>query len=64
MQEWEGFARVVSEGEPGNACERRKEEEGKTVFQGKYSQEVEEQMKSFYTTLSEKEKRRYVAQPH
>lgn len=32
-----------------------------TVFQGKYSQEVEEQMKRFYESLSEKEKRRYAA---
>jgi hypothetical protein len=32
-----------------------------TVFQGKYSQEVENQMKSFYESLSEKEKRRYAA---
>jgi len=30
-------------------------------LQGKYSQEVEGQMKSFYETLSEKEKRRYAA---
>jgi len=52
---------VASEGERGDTCERKKEEDGKTVFQGKYSQEVEEQMKSFYETLSEKEKRRYAA---
>ena len=52
---------MASEGERGNTCERKKEEDGKTVFQGKYSQEVEEQMKSFYETLSEKEKRRYAA---
>jgi len=31
------------------------------VFRGKYSQEVEKQMKSFYETLSEKEKRSYAA---
>lgn len=31
------------------------------MFQGKYPQEVEEQMKSFYKDLSEKEKRRYAA---
>src|SRR5262249_51227498 len=32
-----------------------------TVFPVKYSQEVENQMKSFYESLSEKEKRRYAA---
>jgi len=31
------------------------------VVQGKYSQEIEEHMKSFYKSLSEKEKRRYAA---
>lgn len=31
------------------------------MFPGKYSQEVENQMKSFYESLSEKEKRRYAA---
>ena len=32
-----------------------------TVFPGKYSQEVEDQMKRFYENISEKEKRRYAA---
>lgn len=31
------------------------------MFRGKYSQEVEDQMKSFYKMLSEKERRRYAA---
>jgi hypothetical protein len=34
---------------------------GKTVLQGKYPQEIERQMKCFYESLSEKEKRRYAA---
>jgi hypothetical protein len=31
------------------------------VLEGRYSQEVEEQMKAFYGTLSEKDRRRYAA---
>jgi hypothetical protein len=38
----------------------KKEMMGKAVFQ-KYSEETEEQMKRFYRSLSEKEKRRYAA---
>jgi hypothetical protein len=45
---------VASGGERGSTCERKTDEDGKIVFQGKYSQEVEEQMKSFYEMLSEK----------
>lgn len=41
--------------------ENKKKRITKSVFLGKYSQEVEEQMKRFYQTLSEKEKRRYAA---
>lgn len=41
--------------------EKKKRKMEKTVFRGKYSQEVEKQMKSFYETLSEKEKRSYAA---
>jgi hypothetical protein len=33
----------------------------KRVLPDKYSQKVKEQIKSFYATLSEKEKRRYAA---
>lgn len=33
----------------------------RTVLQAKYSQEIERQMKYFYESLSEKEKRRYAA---
>lgn len=51
----------IVEKSEGRRARDQKRKMDQTVFPGKYSQEVENQMKSFYESLSEKEKRRYAA---
>jgi hypothetical protein len=51
---------VIERSERARARDQKRKMD-QTVFQGKYSREVEDQMKSFYESLSEKEKRRYAA---
>jgi len=51
---------IVKRSEETRARDQKRKMD-QTVFSGKYSQEVEEQMKRFYENLSEKEKRRYAA---
>jgi hypothetical protein len=53
--------RPIVEKSEGRRARDQKRKMDQTVFPGKYSQEVENQMKSFYESLSEKEKRRYAA---
>src|SRR5882762_6488349 len=51
---------IVERSEETRARDQKRKMD-QTVFPGKYSQEVEDQMKRFYENLSEKEKRRYAA---